>query len=105
MTIERSKLLINKGFTDDKQGFDAYLSSLAEDYSSVVEQTWLELQELLRACQDQNLTNGQILENSRRNTEKALSLLVGKGEEGDIDLYDEKGSTHRPFGGQSHVKV
>jgi len=105
LAVERSNVLKNNGCSDDKEGFEGYLSQLDERTSTALEQEWEQLQELLKSCQDQNQVNGHILDSSRRNTEKALSLLVGKGEEGDTRLYDEKGATDKSIGGQSHVKV
>jgi flagella synthesis protein FlgN len=105
LAVERSNVLVVNGFSDDKQGFEGYLSSLDEASSSTVQQQWEELQELLRTCQHQNQANGQILESSRRNTEKALSLLIGRAGESDTRLYNEKGTTNRSIGSKSHVKV
>jgi len=101
---QRLALLSASGLDADPDGFATLLARCAGsgyDWSS----RWEELKENLIACQRQNQVNGAVLENSRRTTHRALSILLG-GQTDSPELYNQTGkATPSQLGGSRIIKA
>ena len=97
---QRSSLLKQAGFSDDKAGFSAFLDS---DGSGKLDELWQSLEEGLRACQQQNQVNGMMLESSRQQAEQMLQIILGHGQK--TELYDQNGSSKASYGQKTSIKV
>lgn len=101
LAAQRVILLQEAGYSDDKDGFSAFINS---DESGQLAEKWLALEEGLRACQQQNQLNGMLLESSRQQTEKLLSIIVGRDGQ-KTELYDQKGASKATYGQKTSIKV
>lgn len=101
---QRLALLSASGMDADPDGFVTLLARCADsghDWSS----RWDELKETLIACQRQNQVNGAVLENSRRATHQALSILLG-GQADSPELYNQAGKAMpSQLGGSRIIKA
>jgi flagellar biosynthesis/type III secretory pathway chaperone len=75
---ERDAALNAAGHAAGREGIESWLSRQPH---GAAKKLWQELQNLLLRCQRQNLSNGAIVETSRRYTQRALSLLQGQSAE------------------------
>ncbi len=106
---ERAALLAAAGHTPNREGLEAYFAAATatagDELAGNLNTTWAALREQLEACQNKNMANGQALEGSRRQTEQALSLLLGQKVQGDTTLYGSDGGTVKTRGNHSYAKV
>lgn len=80
------------GYTERTQSMQDWLKQFDKRTGSRLTPLWQQLESLLTACQQQNQLNGGVIEISRRHTQRALSILLGKPEE--TELYSPGGATH-----------
>jgi flagellar biosynthesis/type III secretory pathway chaperone len=99
---DRHSLLQSAGLKADKAGLEAMLD---RDLSGELSRRWDALLEQLAACQRQNFTNGQIMEASRRNSQRILSILMGQGRDDRAQLYTARGATTRGRYSSTGLKV
>lgn len=98
---ERSALLLQAGYSDDKAGFSAFINS---DESGELADKWQVLEEGLRGCQQQNQLNGMLLESSRQLAQQMLSIIVGQHTQ-KTELYDQSGASKTSYGQNTSIKV
>ena len=77
------------GYTQHTQSMHDWLRQVDKNTGSQLTPLWLRLESLLTACQRQNQLNGGVIEISRRHTQRALGILLGKPEE--TELYNPGG--------------
>jgi len=102
---ERENLLKREGCTPDKLGFQAFLGRAGGAVARILSERWEHLREELKACQAQNLVNGQVLEANRRTTQQTLALLLGKPPAQQVRTYDRSGSTSLNLGTRTFAKA
>lgn len=102
---ERAALLNAAGHTPDRQGLEAFFATAEGEIAERLTQTWEALRQQLEACRNKNIANGQALDGSRRQTEQALSLLLGQKADSDTTLYGSDGGTVKSRGNHSYAKV
>jgi flagella synthesis protein FlgN len=56
-----------------------------------ITETWIELQEVLRLCQTQNMINSQVVEASKIHIQESLNILHGG--QGVVSTYEASGKT------------
>ena len=88
---ERVALLRGAGLDLDRSGVMAFLSRHYQPGPNPIAEIWQEIEQLSRACEQQNRINGIIIDNNRRRTETALTIL--QGQNGDSELYSASGNT------------
>lgn len=88
---ERVTVLREAGLDLDRSGVMAYLSRHDRPRQDPVSRLWQQIEELSQACEQQNRTNGIVIEHNRRHTETALTILQGQTAE--TELYSAKGNT------------
>jgi flagellar biosynthesis/type III secretory pathway chaperone len=100
--VDRRQLLQAAGLKADKAGLEAMLD---RDTSGDLSRRWDALLEQLALCQRQNFTNGQIMEASRRNSQRILAILMGQGRDDRAQLYTARGATTRGRYNSTGLKV
>ncbi len=78
------------GYTQG-QSLQQWLRQIDKDTGSRLTPLNQQLESLLTACHRQNSFNGGVIEISRRHTQRALNILLGKPEE--AELYNPGGAT------------
>lgn len=73
---QRLTLLHQAGFSPDNDGMEQCLSGLKDN--DPLRPAWQKLLKLTAQCQQENETNGMIIEISRRQTTEALAILSGQ---------------------------
>lgn len=79
------------GYTQHTQSMQDWLRQVDKNTGSQLTPLWQRLESLLTACRQQNQLNGGVIEISRRHTQRALGILLGKTEE--AELYNPDGAT------------
>ncbi len=79
------------GYVEGTQSMQHWLRQVDKHTSSQLTPLWQRLESLLTACHRQNQLNGGVIEISRRHTQRALGILLGKPEE--AELYNPGGAT------------
>lgn len=88
---QHSAALLAAGFQQHTLRMQDWLRQYAKDTGHDLTPAWRQLESLLTDCRHQNQLNGGIVETSRRHTQRALSLLLGKPQE--TELYNPDGAT------------
>ena len=88
---ERVTVLRGAGLDLDRSGVMAYLSRHDRPLQDPVSRLWQQIEELSQSCEQQNRTNGIVIEHNRRHTETALTILQGQTAE--TELYSASGNT------------
>ena len=86
-----STALRGAGYVEHGQSLQDWLRQVDQRSGSRLTSLWLQLESLLTACHRQNQINGGVIEISRRHTQRALGILLGKPEE--AELYNPGGAT------------
>lgn len=101
---KRLQLIREVGLEADQDGLDALLVQCA-GAGHDLQSRWTALKAVLSSCQRQNQVNGVVLENSRRTTHRALTILLG-GQADNNELYNQAGkSIHSHIAGGRVIKV
>ncbi len=88
---ERRALLEAAGLDLDANGIDDFLNSSTITDKPKLKTLWNDISNLSKQCEKQNNINGIIIENNKRHTENALSVLQGKQQT--AELYSNKGQS------------
>ncbi len=88
---ERRTLLEAAGLNLNTSGVDDFLNSSTIPDKPKLKTLWGNISSLSKQCDKQNNINGIIIENNRRHTENALSVLQGKQQT--AELYSSKGQS------------
>ncbi len=86
-----SAALRSAGYAEHTQSMQDWLRQIDKNTGSQLTALWQRLESLLTACHWQNQRNGGVIEISRRHTQRALGILLGKPEE--TELYNPAGAT------------
>lgn len=78
MEQELNELLRAAGISPSKEALDAVLKAAPPSSAKALGQLREDLTDVLQACQEQNLVNGQIIAVSRQSAETALAILRGQ---------------------------
>lgn len=100
---EKAALLDEANFPTDKRGMTSYLARFPSPMRESLEQQWRVVEERLLNCQQQNQVNGLLLDATYRNTQKALSLLLGNASQS--NTYNKQGAIQPSFGARTYAKV
>ncbi|HED18729.1 MAG TPA: flagellar protein FlgN [Gammaproteobacteria bacterium] len=101
LETQRETLVAELGFASGANALLDCFKSLPEADNFIG--LWKQVLENTQACQAGNLTNGGVLESSRRHVEQALSIL--RGQPGTPSLYDPNGDTSANLGQRELGKV
>lgn len=88
---ERRALLEAAGLNLATTGADDFLNSSKITNSPKLKTLWSNISNLSKQCDKQNNINGIIIDNNKRHTENALSVLQGKQQT--TELYSNKGQS------------
>lgn len=88
----RAALLKAAGLSDDEAGMQAFLGRCCNPQTSEVSQQWEKFLEVLKACQQQNETNGCMIHARQRQIQEALAILRGQLGTAEV-AYDQQGRT------------
>lgn len=100
---QRAALLQTAGLADDEQGSAAFLSQCSTQAASLPQQ-WDEFLTTLKACQQQNETNGRMIHARQHQLQEALAILRGQfGEDG--LAYDQQGKPTKATSTSSIAKA
>lgn len=91
----RETLIRSAGFRADRQGIEACLARHDPQRRTPPARRWRELLDLMASCQQQNLTNGIVIQASQRHTRQALAILRGQPG-GDGPAYGPGGEARQP---------
>ena len=98
---QREQLVAALGFGADADGLRACFKSLPQADNLV--RLWQQVLTNIESCRNGNLTNGGILEASRRHVEQALLIL--RGQSGTPSLYNPNGDSTANLGQRDLGKV
>ncbi|MDH5407726.1 MAG: flagellar protein FlgN [Gammaproteobacteria bacterium] len=91
LETSRSKILKKARFHLDKQSMYNFIDTIAGSTAESLHKIWEMVEELASTCDTQNKINGIVIDNSKRQTQAALSILHGHAQtEG--ELYDAEGT-------------
>lgn len=99
----RQGVLAQAGVTLDRSGFETLLSRFSGSEGRELTEAWQAIQEVLRACQEQNRINGLVLDASHRATQQALGILLGQSN--DANTYDAQGAIRGTRTSRGFVKA
>jgi len=88
---ERRILLEEAGLNLSSNGIDDFFNSKTLPKNPKLQKLWSSISSLTKQCEKQNNINGIIIENNKRHTKDALSILQGKQKS--TELYTNKGQT------------
>lgn len=88
---ERRSLLKSSGFDLNSTDLDELFQNNSSPRAPLMKSAWEQISKLTRACDRQNNINGIIIENNKRHTENALSILQGRQQT--TELYSNKGTS------------
>lgn len=91
---QRARLVTDLGYSNDAAGMSKCIQN--QPNSKQLVKLWQQVLDNLKACRDNNLINGSILELGRRQAEQALSIL--RGQNGNPGLYSPDGNSAQEFG-------
>lgn len=91
LETSRSDILKKARFNLDKQSMYKFIDHVAGSAKESLYKIWEMIEELAAKCDTQNKINGIVIDNSKRQTQAALSILHGHTQtEG--ELYDAEGT-------------
>jgi len=91
LETSRSDILKKARFNLDKQAMYNFIDQIAGNTAESLYKIWDMVEELAYRCDTQNRINGIVIDNSKRQTQAALSILHGQFQtEG--ELYDAEGA-------------
>ncbi len=93
---QRATMLQAAGLTDDEQGTATFLSQGSERCIALPQQ-WGEFLNALKACQQQNETNGRMIYARQHQLQQALNILRGQFGEEELS-YDQQGKPTKATG-------
>jgi flagellar biosynthesis/type III secretory pathway chaperone len=102
---EQRQLLEMAGLVPDRTGLEALLQRVPGSTGEALRAAWQSLHQKLAMCQQQNLTNGRLLEGNRRFAQQALTALLGTDGGTVTELYDRGGATSMARGNRSYAKA
>ncbi len=88
---ERRLLLEEAGLNLSATGIDNFFNSSTINNNPSLKTLWGSISTLSTQCEKQNNINGIIIDNNKRHTENALSILQGKQQT--TELYSSKGQS------------
>ncbi|VAW97415.1 hypothetical protein MNBD_GAMMA23-920 [hydrothermal vent metagenome] len=100
---ERHTLLEAAGLNLSENGIDDFLNSSTLADNPVLKTLWGNISSLSKQCEKQNNINGIIIENNKRHTENALSILQGKQQT--TELYSSKGQSIKMAKNQTLIRA
>ncbi len=100
---ERRSLLETAGLDLSATGIDDFFSNNSITKSSGLSALWKTIATLSKQCEKQNNINGIVIENNKRRTESALSILQGKQQT--TELYSNKGQSIKMSGKQTLIRA
>jgi len=90
---DRRMLLESAGLNLAATGINDLFNSSTITNKPKLKTLWDSISTLSKKCEQQNNINGIIIDNNKRHTENALSVLQGQGNQQTTELYSNKGQS------------
>ena len=100
----RCQILEHTSFNLDRISMQLYIQERFSDQGEALLTMWDMIAELAKACEKQNSVNGIVIENKRKQTKEALSILQS-GEVAQTELYDADGASVGPAHGSTVARA
>ncbi len=100
---QRTALLGQAGFSQDKEGLNAYFDSLQNTQAKKIKNDFSRLEIQLGKCQELNNINGVILHRSQQNISRLLHIF--RGQTSGSSTYDSTGNKNQYCENQAIAKA
>ena len=100
----RFKILEHTSFNLDRISMQLYIQENFANQGEALLKMWDMIAELAKTCEKQNAINGIIIDNKRKQTKEALSILQS-GEVDQTELYNAEGSSVGAAGGSTVARA